>query len=42
MGVQSPSTLASDANGPRKGVPNEDCVRMGIRINPWKLSNSII
>jgi hypothetical protein len=26
----------SDANGPRKTVPNNNCVRMGIRMNPWE------
>ena len=24
----------SDTNGPRKAVPNNNCVRMGIRIHP--------
>ena len=42
MGVQPPSTLPSDATGPRKAVPNKISIRMGIRMNPYELSNSII
>ena len=34
--------IGSDTNGPRKAVPNKNCIRMGIRINPYETAYSII
>ena len=36
MGVQSPSTLATHTNGPRKAVQKNNCVGMGIRTDPFE------